>query len=354
MAAGATQLKFFEIKLPSGGLVTRELYNNGRHQCRVSLLVTKQVQNEQGNWIDTPLNRAETESATVTGFGVPAQPLPAGWACDVEKNEFDAGLWSRAAEGERDSDGCGSAETEPEDTSVELIPRYMRAEATVRDDPVRFMGRITVGGKVYTTYGTYGVITFNTYVDIFPTRAYRLFVRDLTEFVDINAFHGTVANNLLDIDVYYWMPPSGLQFKKNLGLDDPIYVTLEGAYFQTSFIYNYSGGNRKKGGIIWKKDTLGLQLRIDDVQLPSGHNPFVEFNRYPTIMRALRYQGWIDSRNNERMSPWRLLDNFGCEHVFVIDYGDNRNLLRLRDHGGKSFWGRLLELYHSMKRRLRS
>ncbi|AZE87730.1 hypothetical protein [Pseudomonas orientalis] len=354
MAAGATQLKRFEITLPSGGLMTRELYNNGRHQCRVSLLVIKQVQNENGNWIDTPLSHAEIQSATVTGFGVPAQPLPMGWICDVEKNKFDAGVWSEGTADEGGSEDYGSADSELKNTSVELLPRYIRAEKTVRDDPIRFMGRITVDGKVYTTNGVYGGITFNTYVDIFPRVAYRILIRDLIQYEDLNAFSGEVDKNKIDIDVYYWVPPRGLRFIENKGLDNPVNVTLEGIYFQTSFIYNYSGGNRNKGGVIWKKDTLGLQLRIDDVQRPSGTNPFIEFNRYPTIMRAIRYKGWIDSPNNERMSPWRLLDNFGCEHVYVIDYGDNRNLLRLRDYGTKSFWDRCLDLYYFLTRRLRS
>ncbi|MBR7212343.1 hypothetical protein E1K68_06035 [Pseudomonas sp. B2021] len=333
MAAGDISLKRFDIELPSGQLVTRELYANGRHQCRVSLLVVKIVEDERGIWVETPLTEVERASATVTQFGTPNQPLPPGWYCDTEKNKFDAGLWRVADPGEQCTQASEPVELVPEATVVELIPRYMRAATSVRDDPVRFMGRITLGGKVFTTNGSAGGTIFYTYVDIFPMLAIRLLVRDLTEYQDLNAFSGEIANNKIDIDVYYWMPPSGLRFIENKGLDNPVPVTLEGMYFQTSFIYNFSGGNRKKGGIVWKKDALGLQLRVDDVQRPAGDNPFIEFNRYATIMRAIRYSGWIDSPNSERMSPWRLLDNFGCEHVFRIAHGDNRNLLRLVDVG---------------------
>lgn len=332
MSAGEARLKRFDIELQNGQTQTSALYANGRHQCRVHLVVVKEVEDASGNWISTPLTLAEKEGATVTGYGGLVEPLPNGWHCDSNKNKFDAGLRPIGNEGGQDGQKLAVSIDFPEDLLVEIIPRFMRFSSGVPIDIQRFMGRITVGGKFYTTNGDFGSVSFNTYVDIQPTPPYRLRVHDLSYYEDLNAYSGTIGTNKIDIDVYYWTPPSGVSFVENRGLDRPVQVNSEGAYFQTSYIWDTGGrGYRKKGGIIWGKDTLGLVLRVDDVQRPAGNNPYIEFNRRPTIMRAIRYSGWIDSPNSEQKSPWRLWDNFGCEHVFYVDWADNRNIIVLKD-----------------------
>ena len=330
MSAGDVQLKLFEIELPGRQTLTNALYANGRHQCRVNLLIVKEVEDENGNWRSTPLTPTEVESATITGYGVPAQPLPSGWYCDRQKNKYDAGLRRSGVEGEEGREPPGTIIPVPGITPIEQIARYMRVNSDIPIEIQRFMGYIVVGGKVYTTNGTFGTVSFNSYVHIEPTRPYRLNAADLTGYQDTDAYTGQIGNNKIDVDVYYWTPPAGLNFVENRGLDRPVQVNNEGLYFQTSFIWDSGSGIRRKGGIIWKKDTLGLQLRIDDVQRPAGHNPYIEFNRRPTIMRAIRYIGWVDTPNSELKSAWRLWDNYGCEHVFYVDWASDRNLLELK------------------------
>lgn len=330
MAEGDVRLKTFDIELPNRQLLTNALYANGRHQCEVRLLVVKEIEDKDGNFKNIDLTDDETISATVTGYGGEQESLPQGWFCDREKNKYDAGLRGLSSEEEQGAERQGSIVPIPVTVPIQKIDRYMRVDSNIPIRTQRFMGRIIVGEKTYTTNSSSGGAIFNTYVEIQPTRPYRLNTAQLTVHQDIDAYTGTVNGNKVDVDVYYWTPPDGLRFVENRGLDSPVVVNHEGLYFQTSFVWDSGRGVRRKGGIIWNKDTLGLKLRMDDVQRPAGNNPYIEFNRHPTIMRAIRYEGWMDTPNSELKSAWRLWDNYGCEHVFFVDWVSDRNVLELK------------------------
>ncbi|WP_226475719.1 hypothetical protein [Pseudomonas sp. MWU16-30323] len=317
MAAGDVHVKTIEIALPSGQLHTNALYKNGRHQCRVNLLVVKEVEQQDGTWKDVPLSKEETYSATVTAFGGPSLPLPSGWSCDHDKNKYDTGLRTFGSE--------PSAEIIPAPVvaPIELIPRYLRCSPGTPSDTQRFMGSIVVGGKVYTTNSNN-----RTYVEITPVTPYVLKASDLTLYMDADAY-AFGGSKGVDVDVYYYTPPSGITFLDNLGLLNPVPVNNEGQAFETSYVWHVGNhGIRMKGGVI--RASSGAGLRMDMVQRGVTGSPSIRFSMRPTIMRAIRFRGWIDTRDGDNNSPWRLWDNFGCEHVFYIGWLDDRNVLQLR------------------------
>ena len=336
MAAGDSQVKSFSIEAFNGQSYTTEVYPNGRHQCRVNILVLKEVENAQGYWIVTPLTAGEIDSATVTGFGGPTQSLPRGWHCDTTKNIYDAGLRPIAGEVDREYEKpTHEQRARPsllKGVLLELIPRYMRVDSNIPIDTQRFMARITVGGKTYTTNGSYGVGTFLSYVDIRPTPPYTLRVSDLDGFSDLNAFSGTVGGNKVDIDVYYFWPrhPS-LRFVENLGLEKPANISGEGAHFHSVLAHQIGSGVRNKIGVVWQMDTLNLPLRVNDVQRTNVDNSLVEFNRRPTIMRAIRYKGWIYTADVEVRTKWRLIDNYGFLFSCYLRWSGDRNLVGIED-----------------------
>ena len=336
MAAGDSQVKVFSIEAFNGQPYTTELYPNERHQCRVNLLVLKEVENAEGHWIQAPLTQAEIDSATVTGFGPPTQSLPKGWYCDKTKNEYDAGLRPIAGEVKKkrkaSAHDAGAHPSRLKGVLVELIPRYMRVGSNIPIDTQRFMGRITVGGKIYTTNGNYGVGNFLSFVDIKPTPGYTLRTSDLAGYSDLNAFSGTVGNNKVDIDVYYFWPLLvGLRFIDNLGLFWPAKISGEGANFQSVLAHHIGKGVRNKIGVVGPTNVLDFSLRVNDVHSTNVDNHPVVFNRRPTIMRAVRYKGWMDTPDVEVRAQWRLLDNYGFLFSCYLNWSGDRNLVGVED-----------------------
>lgn len=318
MAAGDVTLKRFDVELPNGQHWTNELYANGRHQCQLNILIVKQVEDADGYMIDTPLTTTERNSATITAFGLPGAVLPGGWSCDRTKNQFDVGLRPLAAE-------APAAEIKPVDSGVELIKLYMRADTRASMGTEKLMAKIVVGGRTFTTNGSFGGATFNTYVDIQLSRPYQLEITELSSYVDLDAY--AHANNAVDIDIYYYTPtPKGIRFVENRGLDSPVGVNGEGSHFQTSYVRDIGNGVRFKGGVVLLDSG---SLTVDKIQKNNGSGS-VLYNKMSTIMRAARYRGWMDTPNSERQSGWRLWDNYGCEHVFFIGWVDNGNVLSLR------------------------
>lgn len=326
MAAGEITLKRFEVELPSGQHWTDALYTNGRHQCQLNILIVKQVEDADGNMIDTPLTTTERNSATITAFGLPSATLPTGWSCDRTKNQFDVGLRPLAEKtSTTEKASTAKAEIKPVDSGVELIMLYMRADARASMGTEKLMAKIVVGGRTFTTNGSFGGATFNTFVDIQLTRPYQLAITELSSYVDYHAYaHST---NAVDIDIYYYTPiPKGIRFVENRGLDAPVGVNGEGSHFHTSYVRDVGNGVRFKGGVI-RLDSGNLT--VDKIQKDNGFGT-VLYNKMSTIMRAARYRGWMDTPNSERQSAWRLWDNYGCEHVFFIGWADNGNVLSLR------------------------
>lgn len=324
------KIQHLHITLPGGGTSTSSLYANGRHQCKVEIEAIKEKYvPETGTWIGVPLTDAERASATVTLYSANRdQPLPAGWSCDREKNIYDSDLWNRSAIERQEQ------EEEPlsESSGNEVISRYMRFNSTQAIEPHRFMARIEVDGKVYTTNMKVDDVTFNAWINITPVRPYALKVVDLVEYVDYNALSDATS----DVDVYYYTPPSGLRFLVNRGIDNPLAISNEGPFFQTSYINMGTGGankNFRKGGVVMGKDVPGLRIRLNDLhQNIPWTNPYVRFHERDTIMRAVKVEAESTYTNHDSRSPWRLWDNFGCEHSFRLDWKNDGNAILLKDY----------------------
>ncbi len=323
------KVQFFRITLPNGQDSTNALYANSRHQCKVSIEVVVERETGDGGWVAVPLTPEEKASVTVTAYSANVnQPLPPGWSCDTEKNIYEAGLWDRSVEptGEQSAQkNAGSP------ASIEVIDRYMRLSTGASIESRRFMARIVVGGKVYTTNFKEDDMDFNSWLHISPLRPYRLKAADLRQTRDDPFWDSTWK---IDIDIYYWLPPSGLTFISHSGLDAPLQISHEGDYFHTSFCQK-SGKAYRKGGVVISKNIPGLRLRYNDIHRDApGHwdNPYIEFNRVNTIMRAV----WLSTERaitqGDVRTPWRLIDNYGSEHSFVMrEYG---NALLLMDYEG--------------------
>lgn len=318
------KVHFFRITLPNGQDSTNALYANSRHQCKVSIEVAVERETGDGGWEAVPLTPEEKASVTVTAYSADVnQPLPLGWACDTNKNIYEIGLWERSAEpaGEQ-----GPQRHADSPASIEVIDRYMRLLAGSSVESRRFMAKIVVGGKVYTTNFKDGSSDFNSWLHISPQRPYRVKVADLRQTRDDPFWDGVWK---IDIDVYYWLPPSGLRFISQSGLDAPLQVSHEGDYFHTSFCQR-SGRVYRKVGVVVSKNIPGLRLRYNDIHRDApGHwdNPYIEFNRVNTIMRAVWFSTERPISQGNAGTPWRLIDNYGCEHSFVIREDWNTILL---------------------------
>lgn len=315
--------KIFRIFLPSGNESTNELYANGRHQCKVSIEILMVQEDVDLTWAETPLTPQERESITVTLFSPdPNQPLPLGWSCDKEKNIYDTGLWSGPTSQKQDKD--------PQiQKNAEYVDLYMRFASNVAIEPRRFMAKIVVGDTVYITNLVNDEVDFRSSITIAPVRPYLLRAAQLRQYHD-DIYFDPRTNT--DIDSYHWTPPSGLRFLVNHGFDRPMSIDHEGNSFQTSFCQSL-GGRYRKGGIIFGKNQPSDRIYFIDLHRDLrevAENPYrtLDFNTVDTIMRA----AWVSTTRvivqGDVRTPWRLWDNFGCEHVFWMREDWHRILLQ--------------------------
>lgn len=320
-------LLHFKVRLPVGEKFTDELYNNGRHQCKVVVEVAIEQLQPEGGWAPARLTQAQRDSVTITRFSAnPHEPLPRGWSCDREKNKYDSGLWQGAASHD-ERDGNVLAEQQGSRNQMETVDRYMRVDSSVPIETIEFMASITLDGKTYTTNSAQGDIPFVSSVEIRARRSYRLWKKDLVLYHDIHAY----TDNDYDIDVYYWTPPSGLRFVENLGLDNP-YDPDSGPSFHTSYRISFRGA--MKAGVLIRMDELNPRVVISNIDSrdPQGHLKLVRADRGQTIMRAVRFQAKkLSASTSNTLSVWRLWDNYGCEHMFKLGQADSGNVIDLLD-----------------------
>ncbi|AZF19846.1 hypothetical protein [Pseudomonas sp. R3-52-08] len=325
-----TNIRNFKIIFPDGLPTSNALYANGRHQCKVLIEATKEEYLPDGTWRAVPLTRAECNSATVTLYSVnDGQALPSGWSCDTSKNIYDSGLWTRGSE-KNDPEKLAGMDYAGPGPLVEIIDRYMRVDPSRPIEPMRFMARIVVDGKVYTTYHSSG----GEYVTITPTRPYTVKAAELISFPDLDAYNDEIA----DCDIYYWLLPSTLRFLVNKGLDRPLSMDNEGDYFTTCWSTYHSAVKRYlKAGVLVTKDSPELRIRMKDVHRHiygggDGTNPYIPFNKHNTMMRAVRLQVKNTTfTTGDTHTPWRLWDNHGCEHVYRLEMHENGTRILLKD-----------------------
>lgn len=320
----------FKITLPGGGNVTDELYANGRHQCKVVAEVTVEQLESDGYWVPARLSNKERSSVTITLYSPNVnEPLPRGWSCDHEKNIYDSGLWNTAIE-ENEQNKSAVTEVGRSEVQVEVVDRYMRLDANIPIEDVRFMASINVGGVTYTTNYVNEDVQFDSYVSIRAAQPYRLLAQNLVGYIDNDAYE----DDKCDIDVYYWMPPNGVRFLVNRGLSTFLSVDYDGLNFRTSYDVKDGQGKFNRAGIVVYKDVLNPSVLLADIftRPPNAYQKYVRFDRYPTIMRAVRCRGKYNSQfMRDSHAKWRLWDNFGCEHVFGFGQADSGNVIDLID-----------------------
>lgn len=321
----ARRPQHFHIVLANGQDSTDALYANGRHQCKVLIEVTMVQEGINGNWESTLLREDEKASVAVTLYSPNVnQPLPGGWSCDTVKNIHDTGLWIREIQ-DAEEGGIGENTTQQKSgalDTIEIVERFMRLETGASMESRRLMAKIIIDGKVYTTNFNEGDSKFNAWVNISPRQPYRVRVRDLILTVD-HAYWN--HNTKTDIDVWYWLPPPGVRFISQMGLDAPMWVPWEGRYFQTSFV-NGSGGVDRKGGVVVGHDKPGSSPSLDEIHENLSDNYHIlRFNRVNTIMRALWVSIELPMFEGEGNTPWRLVDNYGCMHVYTMR-GSRQNI----------------------------
>lgn len=314
----ARRPKDLEITLTNGQDSTNALYANGLHQCKVVIQLKVEQEGMNGHWEESVLRADERASATVTLYSKNVnQALPAGWSCDESRNIYEIGLWDRnleSGEFEKNEDQTTSQQTVASG-GMETIDRYMRLDTGASIEERRFMARIVIDGKVYTSNFSEADFQSDYWVHIAPRRPYQVRVADLIRTVD-HAYWN--ASTKTDIDVWYWLPPRGLRFVSQRGLEAPLRINDEGPYFHTAFSHKASPHSRK-GGVVLAHDAPGVNPDLAELHrnLPDN-NQSLPFNRVNTIMRAV----WLSTTNSisegEAHTPWRLLDNYGCTHSYVL------------------------------------
>jgi hypothetical protein len=250
-------IESFRIFFTNGQTDASNLYANGRHQTKVEIELLKKEMGPDGNWIDSKLTEAEQLSLTVVGYSSNSSAqLPRGWSVDYVKNQFDTGLWVRggASELPMESNTCVTA-----DATGEAFSRYMRCDNSVPIEPQRFMAKIIVGGKIYTTYSYHG----NSYISITPVKPYVLRPNDLHQIIHDPYYNRETRTA---VDVYYWLPPSGVRFVDNKGFDSSLAIPNEGTRFQTCYARNsYQGIHSAKIGVITNSNEVNLAINLDSI-----------------------------------------------------------------------------------------
>lgn len=142
---------------------------------------------------------------------------------------------------------------------------------------------------------------------------------DLEWFIDVQAY----SDNFLHVKVHYWTPRGGLSFVKNMGLDEPCSYPHEGRNFDASYIRTADWGGQlgTKAGVIINKDSEGHKLRLSDIiQSPfnPAPDPYVNFNKRSTIMRAASVFGPLNTPDLTSTGAWRLIDNYGTEQSYLL------------------------------------
>lgn len=324
------RLTHFEIKLPNGGVSTNELYANGRHQCKVVVEVIAEQMQPDGNWAAIRLTQAQHNSLTITRYSANVnEPLPRGWSCDHVKNIYDAGLWNAASE-EGEQNKSIVMEVRSSDIQMEVVDRYLRLDANTPIEDMRFMASINVGGVTYTTNYTKEDVQFDSYISIRAVQPYRLLAQNLVGHVDVSAYN----DDKCDIDVYYWVPPNGVRFIVNRGLSAFLSVDYAGLNFRASYDVKDGQGAFNRAGIVVNKDVPNPSVLLADIftRPPNAYQRYVRFDRYQTIMRAVRCRGKYNTQfMRDSRAQWRLWDNFGCEHVFGFGQADSGNVINLID-----------------------
>lgn len=324
--ANSCRLSGFTVKRPDRSDKANGLYANGLHQCEVIIEVVKEVQSADGTWVSSVLTDEERDSVTLVEWAAQDNKvLIPGWSCDKERNCYDLGLWQRGVPDEVTS--SETVEANPI-SGTERIYRYLRCDASAPIGPRLFMARMVVEGQVYTTHFSKEGINFESAIAIDPVRPFDLGVRDLDEYVDTSAFRaGSVT-----VRVYYWTPPAGIRFLVNKGFVVSIYLPDEGVDFKSmasELLFDIIPLSVKVGTLV-NKDTVGLPLDIAEIhqrlELPAQYPP-VEFNKRPTIMRALEFQAKLMLPTLYKQGVWRLVDNFGNEHTFFLDHAKGRLIL---------------------------
>lgn len=322
MTAGSVRLDHFEIQTEMGNVSTNALYANGRHQCKVVVLIAKKV-DVHGLWTFSELTPTERDSLTITEYSSnPDAPLPVGWSVDRDKNIYDSGLWrERSTDQENSRSVKASSQRAFISGRVEMLERFLRVNPNQPIEVKRFMARIKVGGKVYTTNYQDDDSIFNSRVEVQPVRPYILRAADLVHYPDVRVYED--KNKNIHVDVHYWKPPRGLVFIQNVGISNPLDVKNEGWSFKTSDLTS-SGFNLRKCGIVIGKDTLEQRIFMSDVQrgIYPDDGPEIEFNRWRTVMRAIMLDGGVSPLSGRGNGHWTVLDNYGCEHKYrlLVDF----------------------------------
>lgn len=319
MTKQSARMKIAYLKIRLVGVTASDcsLYANGRHQCEVVVDVIKEIEDEAGVWSAQPLNDDERASITLGCIveGV-EQGLPSGWKVDVEKNVYSVGIWH----GEEQAREARLRGAPISNCRIESISRYLRFDAGGSLDPVNMVARITLGAHQYTTFNGFDKgLEFKSEVTLQPIPPLIINAVDLEWFVDNQAY----SDNFLHVKVHYWTPRGGLYFEKNMGLDEPCSFPYEGRNLDESYIRTADWGGQlgSKAGVIVNKDSEGHELRLSDIiQSPfnPAPDPYVNFNKRSTIMRAASVFGPLNTPDLTSTGVWRLIGNYGTEQSYLL------------------------------------
>ncbi|AZE93144.1 hypothetical protein C4J96_1010 [Pseudomonas orientalis] len=331
-----SKLLSFTISRPDQSDNANGLYANGNHQCEVYIEVVKQVRTKDNTWISAALTDKERSSVAIVEWSEQdSDELPRGWFCDEQRNEYDLGLWAKDPVSK--VSGVVKAER-ASDPHVERIRRYLRCETGQAMGPLRFMARIVIDGKIYTTHFSESEVVFESSITIDSVHPYYLGVEDLEESVGSSAFFAYNSSGMFLGNVYYYWPVKpGLKFVKNSGFGDPLGLPGDGDAFDSALSQGISSGGvgfRFRAGTLTNKNQVDDTLKIKEVyqgaELPDADAP-VKFDKEKTIMRAVWFaSNTLDDPEHQQRKPWKLLDNFGTEHTFTLA-GDDKGNLSLRD-----------------------
>ncbi|WP_153787871.1 hypothetical protein [Pseudomonas sp. EMN2] len=305
----------FSIRILNGA---NSLYANNRQQLAVTVEYIKTV-----NGVNTPLTTRELESLQLVARD--GEAMPDNWSSDQQHRGFDEGLWQSRSMADSSDGFVEGLEQQvgpaAENSSVQFVTLFLRARLNAESREFRATVVIDELRRFYSDRdaGEPAVGNlFNSWIRAVSIAPYTLHAADLSHFIEVGHRGAGSGSSTAETIVHYWRLPSGLRVMQEIGSGG-------GRFQPPGLSLIWDSGRRLMFRITHTVSNLSVgQIR----RYPHLNNQNVRLNNRPDLIRAC-----MDYIRSHPVGDWgratsmvMIVDNFGCEHRFLLAQVDNNTI----------------------------